>query len=187
MRYRILDHETGVVTEMNSLYPEPMTEEGYLFPARKSGARVFRDVRLPVEVTYAEKGMLGDLAKYHMIAGANMLGYRGRNRILPYTPRQIGELVGLKSRSKCSRFINKMLRIRVMMKVKAIGGEWQYYLNPAYFSSPGYRLSLNLFLLFRQELAAILPPHILQEFLRRTPERGLLASEAVGEAQEIIK
>ncbi|MDD4986522.1 MAG: hypothetical protein PHQ43_12230 [Dehalococcoidales bacterium] len=187
MRYQIIDKATGQITDTNSLFPEPMTDEGYLFPARKLGARSFRYAAWPPEITYSDRGMIDDLATSHMIAGANLLGYRANNRIVPYTAKEIADLVGLRSRSKRSRWINKMLSLRVMHRIQEHSGKWQYYINPAYKLAPGYRLSLNLYLLFRDYLDPLLPERIRNEFLSRAPERGMISTDATAEVERMMK
>jgi len=144
-------------------FPDPMTEEGYHFPSHKMGARMFMDVRMPVEMTKADKGRMQDLARYNMIASANMLGYRQGRHIEAYTAKEIGNLAEL-SKGGGKRFVAKMLRLRIMQKVKVNTGV-QFYVNPAYYMANGHRLSLNLFLLFKEELMPILPDWAADEFL----------------------
>lgn len=66
-------------------------------------------------------------------------------------------------------FVNKMLRLHVMMKIDDVG----YYINPAYFMANGQRLSLDLFLLFRNELKSILPDWAIVDFLRQAQEKKI--------------
>jgi len=186
MRYRITDNFTGQITDTDNLHPETMTEEGYLVPARKAGSRSFRAAVLPAEVTIPEKGALWELATYHMVAGVNLIGHRTKTGFTGYSAASIGDLVGLHSRSKRSKFLNKMLRLRIMHRVKDSRGEWLYFINPAYHMAPGWRLSATLYSFFSKELDPILPEDIRKEFRRRAPEAALTESDAVEEVEDIM-
>jgi hypothetical protein len=105
-----------------------------------------------------------------------MLGYRKGKEIKPYTAQEIGALVGLYARSGYLAFINKMLRLHVMHKIQDTSNEWQYYINPAYFMANGARLTLSLFLLFKDDLMPILPEWVMGEFLTMAHEKDVKLS-----------
>lgn len=186
MRYKIIDNLTGQVTDTESLHPETMTGEGYLIPARKGGSRSFRAAIMPRAVTIADKGALWELATYHTVAGVNLIGHRTRQGFTGYSALQIGELVGFKSRSTRSRFLNKMLRLRVMHKIKDTRGQWLYFLNPAYYIAPGWRLSATLYSFFTAELDPLLPDNIRKEFQRRAPEGAMFGDDAISGVEDIL-
>ena len=79
-----------------------------------------------------------------------------------------------------------MLKLRVMRRWQS-DGQAQYYVNPAYFMRSGQRLSLDLFLLFREELTPLLPPEIMEEFLKQARDKAPLASDAQAEAEKIMQ
>ena len=175
-----------IIRESSNSFADALNEEGYRFPSHKLGARMFRDVQLP-EMSYAEKGRMSELARYYMIPGANMLGYRQGNHIIAYTFREIGELVGLTARSKCSAFINRMLQLHVMHRIHDTSGKPQFYINPAYYMANGQRLSLNLYLLFKDELTPLLPAWVMAEFLAQARGKAMFASDALTEAESIVR
>jgi hypothetical protein len=170
LRFRRAEHIT-----------EAMTEDGYRFPSHKSGARLFRDVQFPAEMTDSDLGKMTRLSK-HMVGATNMLGYRQRNDIIPYSTQEIGDLVGL-SGSHAREFVARMCGQRIMQRIVVNSGP-QYYINPAYFMASGKRLSLDLFLLFRDELAPILPGWVINDFLRQARPRP--TSAVVAQAERII-
>jgi len=185
-QYQLVDIDTGEIKGViDNPYPEPMTEDGYRFPAHKRGARVFADIAFPESMSYTEIGRMTMLSK-RMIAKTNMLGYRQGKEVKAYTDAEIGGLVGLNDRSKRQAFLNRMLRIRIMHKVRDSGGNWQYYINPAYYMSNGQRLNYNLFLLFKDDLTPILPDWVLNEFLTQAGPKMVLASDAISEVESII-
>jgi hypothetical protein len=189
IKKQIINKHGEVVRESLDVYSDVMTHEGYRFPAHKLGARMFSDVRLPEKMSYADKGRMQDLARCHMIPGCNMLGYRESHNIKPYTAREIGYLIGLYSRCRCREFLNKMLGLRVLHRVQDTSGVWQYYVNPAYYTANGKRLSLSLFLLFRDELAPLLPEWVMSSFLMQARAKDARADtwEVVEEAERIMK
>ena len=185
-RYQIIDTLTGDIKgDADGLYPEPMTDEGYRFPAHKLGARMFGDVDFPEGMTDAEIGKMARLARHYMIASTNMLGYRDRREIKPYTGREIGEIVGLSAASKRKQFVSKMCRFKMLQRIHTNSG-YQFYVNPAYFMANGKRLSLDLFLLFRDELTPLLPDEIMDSFLRQARDKAVITSDVQSEAERII-
>jgi len=158
-----------------------MNEDGYRFPAHKAGARLFDDITFPYSMTPAEIGRMTLLSKV-MIGGTNMMGYRKGRNIYAYSATDIMELARLQPRNG-RRFIRKMLDLRVMQRIETNSGI-QYYINPAYFMAAGHRLSLDLFLLFRDELSQIVPAWVTSYFLRqaktkRQPENPLSLESAI--------
>ncbi|MDD5037207.1 MAG: hypothetical protein PHE55_20970 [Methylococcaceae bacterium] len=184
-RYQIIDTKTGEIKgDADNLFPDPMTDEGYRFPAHKLGARMFADVDFPKGMSDLEIGKMARLARYHMIAATNMLGYRQSGRIESYTSPEIAELVGYTDRQG-RRFMARMLQLRVMRRWQS-DGQSQYYINPAYFIANGKRLTLDLFMHFQDELQPLLPPEIMQEFLRQARDKAVLKSDANAEAERIV-
>lgn len=151
-----------VISEKNERFADALNDEGYRFPSHKIGARIFSDVKFPNNVTDTEIGKMTRLSKV-MIGKTNMLGYRKYRDIIPYTIKEIGEIVGL-CEERGRKFVNRMCKLRMMQEITTNSGK-QYYINPAYFMASGQRLSLDLFLLFRNELTTILPKWVITSFL----------------------
>jgi hypothetical protein len=144
--------------------PDRFNEDGYLIPYNKRGSKMFADVPFPERMNDAEIGKTARLAKL-MVSTSNMLGYRTRTGIAPYTEKQLIELVGL-SAYRGKEYISKMVNVGMMQRTKRIVGEVEveeFYINPAYFFA-GKRISLNLYLLFRENLDPILSEWAKNEF-----------------------
>jgi hypothetical protein len=153
-----------VVSEKQKHIEDILTDEGYKVPTHKLGAKIFADVLFPQEMTDSEIGKMARLAKL-MIATSNMLGYRARAGIRPYSEGQLIEIIGL-SQKRGREFIEKMMRLGVIQKnIRKVGNieSEEFYINPAYFFA-GRRISLNLYLLFREHLDPILPEWVRREF-----------------------
>lgn len=176
---RNINQETGrVYSEKKQFIEDVFTEEGYRVPPRKAGVKMFNNLPLPKDMTYPEKGRMGDLAK-HMISITNMLGYRSGGNIFPYTGNHIVNLVGL-SPKRGKQFLKKMIDLGVMQtNTRKYGGieSTEYYINPIYFFA-GKRISFNLYLLFREHLDPILPLWVKAEFLKAASEFERSAGES---------
>ena len=172
-RTQFIDEHTGEIYSdknkfVNSTFDE---EKGYLFWNRKNFAKTYRDIDFPEEMTDAEIGKMTRLSK-KIWSNTNMLGYRGNGGIKPYDIEKIGEVIGLKYRQTL-RFVNKMMRLGVMAKVKVdVGGkkETHYYINPIYFFSSN-RIPLNLYLIFKNELDPFLPQWVIDRFKAQDQEQ----------------
>ena len=150
-----------------------LTDEGYRFPSHKAGARLFAEIEFPNGVSDSDIGKMTRLSKY-MIGETNALGFRSGKKIYPYPEYRIFEIVGIKSVKRGREFLQRMLQHRIMKK-KEIDGSNYYVINPAYFMVSGKRLTLSLFLEFQQEIAPLLPGHVLAWFLNQAKEDKLLA------------
>lgn len=171
---RYINTETGeVFGEKNHFFPAAFDEEkGYLFWVRKNSCRSFHDVEFPPEMTDIDIGRMTRLSK-KVWSNTNMLGYRGNGGIKPYDIEKIAEVLRLKPR-QTRNFISKMIKLGVMAKVKVeVGGkkETHYYLNPIYFFS-GNRIPLNLYLIFREQLDAVLPEWVKEKFAEQEKAVG---------------
>ena len=152
-------------------------EKGYLLWVRKRGPRGFSDIDLPEQVTYAEAGRLTKLSR-RMWGDTNMLGYKGNGTIKPYDIEGIGRIVDLRQRQAYT-FVNKMLELGVMAKVKIETKEHkevQYYLNPLYFFN-NTRLSFNLYLIFKEQLNHFLPRWVISKYNEQEREKNANAKE----------
>ena len=167
-----VDTRTGeVISEKKKFIEDVFTDDGYRVPSHKLGAKLFSDISFPKEMNDSEIGKMARLAKL-MVATSNMLGYRSRVGIRPYTENQLIDIVRL-SVKRGKKFIDKMIRLGVMQKNIRIYGEIEsreFYINPAYFFA-GKRIDLNLYLLFREHLDLILPKWVSGEFLQAANER----------------
>lgn len=139
-------------------------EKGYLFRNQAGKFSQFYDVPFPQEINDIELGRMTRLAR-HMWSKTNMLGYRGNGGIRPYDMAGIANLINLGER-QTYRFVTKMVELGIMAIVKIDSGgkiDCQYYINPLYFSSSN-RISLNLYLLFRESLDAYIPKWAQERF-----------------------
>jgi hypothetical protein len=181
-KYQLINESTGeIVGEKSEHFTDSMNDEGYRFPSHKAGIRLFKGMPFPDEMTDAEIGKMLRLSMV-VIGKTNMLGYRQGQTIEAYTSAEIVELAKLRNRQG-KTFLNKMLRLRIMQRVTTNTGP-QYYINPAYLQPPGHRLSLDLFLLFRDELTGLLPQWAIDEFLsqarfKQTSQRQLAEAERI--------
>jgi len=185
-KQQLINEATGeIIAESSECFNDAMNEDGYRIPSHKMGARMFADVPFPDGMTDREIGKMSRITKSRaMIGKTNMLGYRKGREILPYTAQEIGELVGLVG-SKARSFVSRMCKLHVMQRVATQSGQ-QYYVNPAYFMANGQRLSLDLFLLFRKDLALIVPSWVMRVFLSQADEKGKTGLEALNQAESII-
>jgi len=173
MALRILkdiDANGEVFNEKEIKLPDRFNEEGYLIPYNKRGSKMFADVPFPDRMNDAEIGKTARLAKL-MVSTSNLLGYRTKTGIKPYTEKQLIEIVGLSS-YRGKEYISKMINVGMMQRNKRIIGEVEseeFYLNPAYFFA-GKRISLNLYLLFRENLDPILSDWAKKEFQQAARE-----------------
>ena len=161
--------KTGEIYSVKKeVFSDSMNEEGYRFPSHKLGARMFSDIQFPKEITHAEIGKMTVLAR-SMIAKTNMLGYRNGSNILPYNIEEIGAKVGLYNKRCSKEFVWRMCQLGLMRRVDSVNGSF-YYINPAYFMANGQRLSLELFILFQNELKILLPQWAIVHFLNQVRE-----------------
>jgi len=160
-----VDERTGeVFGEKEFKIPDSFNDDGYLIPYNKRGSKMFADVPFPERMNDAEIGRTARLAKL-MVSTSNMLGYRTGTGIRPYSEKQLIDIVGL-SAYRGKEYISKMINIGMMQRNKRIIGDIEseeFYLNPAYFFA-GKRLSLNLYLLFRENLDSILSDYAKKQF-----------------------
>jgi len=159
-RVQIITNDGEIITEKNMSYTNVMGEDGYRIPYHKSGARTFADISFPKSMSDAEIGKMTRLANL-MIGKTNMLGYRKGRGIEAYTENEIINIVGLQHRQG-RQFLRKMYDLRIMRKT-----EVGIYINPKYFMTAGQRLTLDLFLIFREDLKGFLPDWVLSEFIRQ--------------------
>lgn len=144
---------------------------GYMFWTNRGASRTFHDVPYPKEMTRSEIGAMAILAKC-IWSSTNMLGYRGNGGIRPYSPTQLASILGLGVR-QTHRFLAKMVRLGMLQHIRSTGkgkNEVQYYVNPIHFCSSG-RISLNLYLLFHEQLDPFLPGWVIGAFGRQKEEK----------------
>jgi len=139
-------------------------ERGYLWKPKSGGARMFNGVPFPREMSMIDRGRMATLSK-HILSKTNMLGYYGHGGVRPYTVDQIGRLISL-TPEQSGRFIKRMQTLEIIKPIPVPFGERteiQYYINPLYFFGNS-RLSLNLYVLFHEELDKHLPEWVKDEF-----------------------
>ena len=183
-RQQIITENGELVREDEQHFADALNADGYRFPAHKAGVRLFDDVRFPAGMSHSEICKMTVLSKL-MIGRTNMLGYRQGNTIIPYTAVEIGGLVEL-SLKRGRQFINRMLQYHVMQRIITQSGP-QYYINPAYYMASGNRLSLDLFLLFRDDVKSLLPQWVINDFVRQAQAKHIPdTGEILNQAERII-
>lgn len=162
---RLIDGESGEVVSRRVLEFNVFNEEqGYLFWNRKHFAKTFQDVQFPREMSDADVGRMTRLTK-RVWANTNMLAYRSARGVRPMGPDEMGAYLGLR-RSQVYAFLRKSIRLGVMARVEVTTEgrmESQYYISPVYFFSSN-RIPLNLYLIFRRQLDAVLPDWVKRRF-----------------------
>lgn len=162
---RITDDDGVVHKEEERNFPPHFDEEkGYLFWHRKNFAKTYQDVPFPDSMSVMDIGRMTLLSK-KIWSNTNMLGYRGNGGVKPYTVEQLGMIIGCGPR-QAHRFVARMIELGVMARVetKVEGSrEVQFYINPVYFFSSN-RVPLNLYLIFRKQLDAVLPWWVIQRY-----------------------
>lgn len=171
---RWVNTSTGEVAKESSVeFPPHFDEErGCLFWNRKQFAKTFADVPFPAAMTLEDIGRMTLLSK-RVYSQTNTLGYRGNGGVRPYSFEQVGEIIKCGPR-QARRFFDRMTRFGLMAKVRVLVGEseeTQWYLNPIYFFSNN-RLPLNLYLIFRTHLNAVLPQWVIQRFGEQEAEHA---------------
>lgn len=165
-RRQLIDDTTGQIIK-NNLFTFPAAfddEKGYLFWTRKAFAKSFLDKPFPKEMTKLDIAHITMLSK-HLWSNTNMLGYRGHGGVKPYDIDDISKAIDLKPRQTYN-FIKKMIAIGMIAKVDVTieqTKETHYYINPLYYFSNN-RLSLNLYLIFRNQLDPHLPEWVKNKF-----------------------
>lgn len=162
---RKITDDGEVISDKDSHFTDSMNEDGYRIPSHKAGCRFFADKKLPPSVSRQDKGRMYDLS-FCLIGEVNLLGYRSGKHIIGYTAQEIGKIVGLNG-SHAREFLKRMSDLIVIKKF-----ELGYYINPAYFMVSGYRVSLDMFLHFQDELIPILPRWALNSFLQQAKEKN---------------
>lgn len=157
-----------IIASKDQVFTDSLNRDGYRIPSHKLGARVFNDVQFPADMSYGDIGKMTCLAKM-MIAQNNMLGYRSQGRIIPYTAEEIGGLVGLSGR-RAKEFVWRMINFKIMCR-EDTKDEVRYFINPAYFLANGQRLSFDMFIRFQDDLIALLPKWVINEFLERAKSK----------------
>lgn len=165
----LINVTTGEVVKQKEFYIQNKfdTEKGYYFTSQKNRIHIFPQ-NLHEVLTDADVGKLFKLSK-QLQANTNLLVYRGNN-IKPMQIKHIAKLLELSERS-CVRFINKMVKLRIMVKVVLknksfsllLNNNNYYYFNPSVFFC-GCWLNYNLYILFKRDLDRILPNWVISKF-----------------------
>lgn len=146
-----------ILNERNLQFTDSMNGKGYRIPSHKKGVRCFTDIEFPLDMTDADIGKMIRLSKY--LIHDNVIG--DKNKL--YELKEISHIISLSGR-RLKYFLDKMITLKI------IAYDGAYYVNPTYFMSNGYRITLKTFKLFGNELRAILPYWAFNEFIRSKNE-----------------
>jgi len=119
----------------------------------------FTGIDFPESMTFEELGFMTKLAK-RLWKTTNLLAKKTDNGIVPMGIEQIAEETGM-THKKVKRIVDKMVKLGVMAKVVVTVGdktECHYYVNPVYVN-PDEKISMNLYLLFREQMDPFIPDH----------------------------
>lgn len=157
-RTEYIDTVTGeIVGSKEKDIPDTLTNEGLLFWLRKSQTRAFQ-VPLPPGLSWEDKGRFYELSRYIRNDGSNVLCKKERGRYRALTADDIASVTGM-SRRSAYRYIGKLVRVGMLgkMRLQCDDGRWRvaFAVNPIYHLH-GSRLSLPLYIMFRQSLDRVL-------------------------------
>lgn len=162
----ITDTDTGEIKrERRQVISHWDMEKGYLLWGNKNSIRMFEDIELPQILTHSEVAFLYRLSK-HLFHNTNMLYYISNNSVRAMGVDEIGDVIKLKKRQTYN-FLKKMVSYRVIMRGDFTLGKSKftcYYMNPIYFFNSKW-LSLNLYLLFKEDLDPLLPSWVKEKFI----------------------
>lgn len=162
---RITDEKGNTVSEKRTKFPDRFDEEkGYLFWNQTSFVKTFQDASLSDSITKIDMANLYLLSK-KIYSNTNMIGHRSNGGIRPLSIEQMADVIKDTKRHAVT-FLNRMIKERIIAKIDIYLGKdvvTQYYFNPIYFFSSN-RLSLNLYLLFQQDLDPLLSQYVRQKF-----------------------
>lgn len=169
----ITDMDTGEVKrERRRVIKHWDMEKGYLLWSNKKSVRMFEDIELPQTLTNVEIASLYRLSK-HLFHNTNMLYYVSNNSVKAMGVDEVGKVIKLKKR-QAYNFLKKMVSCRVIMRGDFTLGEsffTCYYMNPIYFFNSKW-LSLNLYLLFKEDLDQMLPGWVKEKFVEEKTSGG---------------
>jgi len=168
----IIDENGEIVNTKRAYFKDMFDEEkGYLFWNKTGFVKTFQDVELPKKITKTDIANLFLLSK-KVYSTTNMIGYRGNGGIRVMSVEQMARVIRDTDRHTVT-FLNRMIKHRIIARVEVKVGEddivTQYYFNPIYFFSSN-RLSLNLYLLFQNDLEPFIPEYVRQKFKLLKPQ-----------------
>lgn len=141
-------------------------DDGYLFWSNKNNVKTFLDLPLPKVFTWAEKGRINEL-KHYILRDNQFLAYRSNNGIKPLEISNMCKVLEISER-QCRALIKKIKDIGIIKEV-CVDGIKYFAFNPVY-GFRGKRLSLNVFIFFQEELSAVLPKWVTNEFMLQAKE-----------------
>lgn len=159
--------------KIRNIYNPFDPDKGYNWKYKSFSIKSYLDIPLPDKFTDAELGKIFRLSR-HIYADSNMLGKRVNNYIKPLGKNEIIKIFGLKDRQGRA-LLKKILENKVVKKFENTeqGKTYvQFYFNPIYFFSGTY-ISLNLYLLFQDELNKHLPEQVIAKFLELAEQKGI--------------
>jgi hypothetical protein len=137
-------------------FADSMNNKGYRLPSHKRGARFLSAISFPEGMTDSDIGKMVRLSKY--MAAGNIISKRVDAGCVPCSIADIQNILNIGNRP-CRNFINKMVGMRVIKKK-----DGEFIISPVYFLLNGQRITLELFLLFREDISKIIPLWAMREF-----------------------
>jgi hypothetical protein len=161
-----INPETGEVHDVSSFVDMQFDDNGYLFWAKKSNVRTFLEVPLPDTFTWAERGRIEAL-RHYILKDNQLLVYRSHGSIRPLSELEISNILQMSHR-QCRILINKMVDNHIIKSVR-ISGITYYAFNPLY-GVKDKRLSIQVFIIFQEELQLVLPQWVILKFVAQAEE-----------------
>lgn len=157
---------TGEVTyETEENIISRYNENGYLYRNRTKVLKMFTDRQYPEGLTWADKGKIAELERY--IGTDQLIIYKTGNRPKPHTVTTISKILGTNERMT-RLFINKLKKMKIIKEIK-INDIKYYVFNPLY-RLKGNRISMTTYIAFEEELQAILPKWVIDNFMADVQE-----------------
>lgn len=154
--------DTGEICEKKDWVDTQFDEDGYLFWVKKASVKSFIENPLPQCFTWAERGRIQEL-KYYMLRDNQLLVYRSGDAIKPLGISEICRILNMSGR-QCKSLVCKMKKYSIIKEVRY--GSIKYFaFNPIY-GFKGKRLTLEVYIMFQEELKNVLPKWVVQRFAK---------------------
>jgi hypothetical protein len=185
LKQRIItfNNRTGEVIneKIKDLYYNPFDpKKGYNFKYKSRTIKSYLDIELPKCFSDSEVGKIFRLSRC-IYGDSNLLARRVHSTVKPLTKEYIIKEFKLKDRQGRA-LLKKLIDNKVLKPVPISFNnrkEIHYYFNPIYFFSGTY-LSLNLYLIFQDELKNHLPEHVILKFLEQAERLNIKTEEKTG-------
>lgn len=162
--YQNLD--TGEFVEKKSWVDLQFNDNGYLFRSNNNSVKSYLDCPMPQELTWAEKGRLLEL-RHYILKDNQLLVYRSHGTIKPVDIPEISRILEMSGR-QAQNLMQRAAQCKVIKEIQLDGLRY-FMFNPVY-AFKGKRLTLDVYIMFQEELKSILPKWVVSRFLAQAKE-----------------